>query len=203
MIALGVLAGLYVAFHGNESRGGSAVSPAHASESPVPAFSFNLAKVQSIATGKKKHAMATAKAAAQHIEQTLDHLYVAAFIDPNAWRSGHYGEAWRLFTSDALPTARSDETALTLGPGAGRTFQSVAPHRGKLVVRVLMDRMGHPSTAVALVHFAARGLREGGPPAAIRSSGQYFLRPSPKGWSIYGYQVKRDDGTVAVAGASP
>jgi hypothetical protein len=70
-------------------------------------------------------------------------------------------------------------------------------------VRILIDPSGHPSTAVADVTFAARGTKTNGALAVIRSVGQYFLRPSPRGWSIYAYEVTRDDGPPPAPSPSP
>jgi hypothetical protein len=195
VIGLGLAGGVFLAVHGDRAGSPPATSPVapKPQPSPVPKFAFSLDAVKPIATGKKKDAGAIAHSAAQHIQQTLTRLYVTGFLDPNDWRSGRYTDAWRLFTSDAIAIARRDESTLTLGAQAGRTYDIVMPHAGQLAVRVLMDKYGHPSTAVAIVSFAARAEELNGDKAVIRSGGQYFLRPGPRGWSIYGYQVKRDD----------
>jgi hypothetical protein len=205
LLVLGAAVGSYVAFHGDPSGVGTGPVPlTRPSAPPPPKFDFRIASVKPLPTGKTKNIWTTAGAAAQNIRTTLNRLYITGFLDRAAWASGHYGGAWGLFTSEALPTARRDEGTLTLGAAAGRTYQAVTPNAGRLAVRVLMDRYGHPSTAVALVTFSARATQQNGRAMAVRSSGQFFLRPGARGWAIYGYQIRRDDaGLSAGAGATP
>jgi hypothetical protein len=196
IVILCAAGGAFLAFEHREDasdRGSPSPGPSE-SGAPVPAFSFEVASVQPLPTGVKKGVAQATHAAATDIHETLDQLYVAGFIDPATWGTGHYHEAWQAFTSDAITTARNDEETLTLGARAGRMFSTVLPHAGSLRLRILIDPSGHPSTAVADVTFAARGTQTNGALAVIRSEGQYFLRPSPRGWSIYAYEVTRDDG---------
>jgi hypothetical protein len=194
-IALGLIAGLYIA--SQPSGGHVAVpSPGAVGKLPVPDFSFQLSGVRPIATGKAQGAQDAAQSVASRIQETLDHLYVTGFVDPNAWGQGNYDGIWQLFTPDAVATAHTDESTLTLGTRAGQTYRWLKPHEGRLRVRVLMDKLGHPSTAVALVDFTARGVRRDGHRGIVKSTGQFFLRPRARGWAIYGYQVSRDDGTL-------
>ncbi|MFN2545166.1 MAG: hypothetical protein ABR600_11460 [Actinomycetota bacterium] len=203
IIAFALIATAYGAFreHSRGTASGGLPVP-EASGTPVPDFTFGLTGVQPIATGAKRDAVAAAHSAALHIEQTLDTLYLTGFLDPNTWVTGRYGGAWQLFTPDAVRTARTDDATLTLGPDAGRMYSAVRPHAGQLQVRVLMDRLGHPSTAVAVVSFSARALRKDGARGVIRSAGHYFLRPSSHGWLIYGYDVNRDDAVLSATGAT-
>jgi hypothetical protein len=197
--------GAFLALSGGsgESSGGGSSPSASPSAEPVPHFSFALASVRALPTGSKQGVLKAAHAAAQRIHLTLDQLYVTGFIDPGAWRTGHYFRAWQTFTSDAVGTARRDESTLTLGTGAGRMFRAVRPHAGAMKVRILMDPSGHPSTAVADISFSAQGTMPNGRTDVIRSDGHYFLRPSPRGWSIYAYEVRRNDSPAPVPSKTP
>lgn len=201
-VALSAVATLTVVFLGSGRGQGPPPAPTP-SASPVPHFAFRVARVQPIPTGSKKTAGPAARAAAARIGHTLDSLYLAGFLDPNAWRRGSYGGAWRAFASEAVTQAQVDEPTLTLGPRAGAVFRSVRAHTAIARVRVLVDRLGHPSTAEAAVRFAARGVRADGVTQAIRSTGHYFLRPSARGWVIYAYDVKRDDAEFPPATPQP
>jgi len=197
LVAAGVALGVFFAVHGGASRGNGPAANSRSpsvSPSPIPHFTFNLASVRVMPTGKKKGVKQAAHAAAMDIRSTLDTVYATGFIDPRAWRGGHYGDAWRAFTKDAIARARSDESTLTLGTRAASVFSAVLPHEGRLMVRILLDPKGHPSTAVADVGFSARADERSGHVIVIRSSGHYFLRPRAKGWAIYGYEVNREDG---------
>src|SRR5205085_10395880 len=119
------------------------------------------------------------------------------------WRTAHYGDAWRLFSGSVAGTVRKEEATLTLGARAGSRFDSVIPRTGRAAVRVLMDRLGHPLTAVAAVTFAARGMQTNGGRRLIRSAGHYFLRPARHGWAIYAFDVTRSDQPILPAGGSP
>jgi hypothetical protein len=196
LLAAGVALGIFFAVHGGSRGNGPAASSGtpSVSPSPIPHFTFNLASVRVMPTGTKKGVKHAAHTAAMGIRSTLDTVYATGFIDPRAWRGGHYGEAWRAFTKDAIARARTDEPTLTLGTRAGTVFSAVMPHAGRLQVRILLDPKGHPSTAVADVGFSARADERSGHVIVIRSSGHYFLRPRANGWAIYGYEVNRDDG---------
>jgi hypothetical protein len=159
----------------------------------VAGFAFDIHSVRALEVVPKKGAARAAHAAASHIGTALDRLYGAAFLEPSAWRTGHYAAAWDVFTHQVIGQARRSEGTLTLGAHAGSTFASVEPGSGRLDLRVLTDRLGHPSTAVAAVSFAARGTEKSGRRDVIQSTGHYFLRPTPRGWAIYAFDVKRND----------
>ena len=151
--------------------------------------------MKAIATGKTSHPGRHAKVAATQIERTLDTLYYAAFLDPAAWQSGHYDAAWRLFAPNARAGARHQERTLTLGPAAGSLYDSIAPGRNGLFIRVLLDPAGRPRTAAVSVLFTAKATARAGGTTAITSTGQYFLAPAGRhAWTISGYAVKRSGG---------
>ena len=158
----------------------------------VPDFAFRLDGVRALDTGAHQGAAHRARHAARNIRKTLTDLYVNGFVDPNSWRRGRFGELWSLFTKEALPQARAEVETLTIGSDANDLYEAVHPKGGVLKVRVLLDRGGHPSTAVASVDFFARG-NTGERFVSISSAGQYFLRPQHNEWSIYAYELRRDD----------
>jgi hypothetical protein len=162
----------------------------------VPRFEFHVGSVRAIPTGEKG-GIYIAKKAVANIRSTLNRLYRTAFLDPDAWETGQYGDIWTLFDHSTLPEARSDLATLTLGENAGSVYETVLPSRGRMRVRVLLDHAGNPSTAVAIVSFKASGDQTRGRLAAIHSKGQYFLRPAENSWSIYGYDLERQDEPIA------
>ena len=171
-------------------------------EQAVPRFDFHMKDVRPIPTGQTgvNGGIVVAKKAAANIRSTLNRLYRTAYLDPNAWKTGRYGDIWSLFDHATLPKARSDLGTLTLGENAGSMYEDVIPAVAKLRVRVLLDHAGNPSTAVAIVSFRATGELQGGI-AAIHSKGQYFLRPAENAWSIYGYDLMRQDEPVTASPA--
>src|SRR2546425_5588672 len=83
VVALGLAAGLYLAIHGEpKSTGGGSTSSSPAA--PVPKFAFTIGSVRPLTTGKRAHADAVARSAANNIGHTLDRLYLTGFLDPNA-----------------------------------------------------------------------------------------------------------------------
>jgi len=182
-----VVVALVLLFHSHGKTTGSAVPTVGPT---VGNFAFTVRSVKAIPTGKTAHTGRRGKVAATGIERTLDALYFTAFLDPAAWQSGNYGSAWRLFTSNAAPGARKQERTLTLGPGAGSRYASVAAGKTGLFIRVLMDPGGKPSTAVAAVKFTATATQTTGGTTTISSVGDYYLTPRHRVWSISGYAVK-------------
>jgi hypothetical protein len=186
-----VVAAVLVLFHSKGSPGPSATTPGPSSGPVVGNFAFTVKRVRAVPTGATAGTTAAATAAAKRIERTMDSLYFTGYLDESAWRSGSYDAAWKLFSRDAQARARRDEGRLTLGSGAGSRYTSVTAGPNAAYVRVLMDRSGHPATAVVTVRFTAKAQGTGGTSSIIRSTGAYFLLPGHRGWSIAGYEVKR------------
>ena len=67
-------------------------------------------------------------------------LYTEAFLDPANWRGGSYDQVWPPFDGGSQAAAEQDGGALTLGTTAGDTYDTVDQPKGKLNVKVLMDR---------------------------------------------------------------
>ena len=197
VVVVGAALGLYFGLSGGGSAPPGTASPTSSpSASPVAGFAFDIASVRTLPVVPRKGVARAAHDAAPHIGTTLDRLYGAAFLEPSAWRTGHYADAWDVFTNQVIGEARRSEGTLTLGAHAGSTFASVLHGSGRLDLRVLTDRLGHPSTAVATVSFAARGNEKSGRSDVIQSTGHYFLRPTPHGWAIYAFDVRRGDHRV-------
>lgn len=167
--------------------------PKPAADLGVPAFSFRLAKVESVAAGSKGDVGPQARESAREIRATLSRLHRAAFLDPGNWRAGAYDRAWALFEPDTAAAAEADAETLTLGPDAGAVYDNVVPVRGFVRVSLLMDGEGQPFTAAVAMRFTARATTGDGEIVLVVSRGQYFLRPTAEGWRVYGYEVERAD----------
>jgi hypothetical protein len=192
VVVLGVAAALLVLLHSNDSNGTPTPggSSGASSAPPVGNFSFTIREVKVVPTGKTAGLKHQANAAAKSIERTMDALYFTGYLDPSAWQSGNYDDAWKLFAQQAQAQARKDEPTLTLGSDAGSKYSAVGEGPNTAFVKVLMDRAGHPATAVVKVKFTAKGTGKDGT-SLITSSGDYFLVPGSGGWKITGYDVKQ------------
>jgi hypothetical protein len=174
-------------------------------EEPVPEFAFEMRRTSAFEVTPEHHRQLDSAAAdvAADIDEQIDLLYTAAFLDPNNWKGGDYGDAWAVFDERAAAAAQEQAEVLTLGASAGDTYQKVAPDASKLTVKVLFDAEGNPASAVAIVRFRALATAKGGAPAtAIISEGQYILQDTDDGWRIVSFDVDRGDRDAAVPTAS-
>lgn len=173
----------------------------------VPAFEFSVGRAAAIPTTETdpERFAPEAQAAARAASDVLSDLYVAAFLDPGNWREGTYDDAWELFEGAAQEAARRDADVLTVGPSLGAALERIEPRRGRLSVKVLVDRHGKPVTIVGIVRFTALAEGKDGTLTALVSSGQYFLRRADGDWRVYSYDVVREDGAreAATATATP
>ncbi len=161
----------------------------------IPAFDFRITKTQPIVVTDKEPSQFDSSAAqvADEVTKTMTALYTEAFLDPSNWRDGTYDNVWPLFDEGSRTSAQQDGTTLTLGASAGDTYDKVGRPKGKIAVKVLLDREEKPSMAVAIVKFSALGTRKDGTYTEIVSTGQFFLRPGGSGWTVYAFQVRRSD----------
>ncbi|MEX0834080.1 MAG: hypothetical protein WD276_09470 [Actinomycetota bacterium] len=171
---------------GSGGNGGSEPSP------ETPEFSFQVGKVDSVPTGKEEGAK-SAQSAAKGVTETMDQFYTAAFLDPANWQAGNYEPAWSVFDGGAVGDAKKNAEILTLGPGAGQTYETVNPGASSLKVKVLVNDSGHAQTAVASVEFSAAAKAKAGGTTKVISNGAYFLEPAERGWRIYAFSVTRND----------
>jgi hypothetical protein len=188
LVVIGVLG--FVLFGGG---GGGGIIGGHEDDT-IPAFEFKVGKTSVVSvTDDKRQTPASATTAATGITAALDTLYTEGFLDPANWRDGSYDEVWPLFADGAAGAAQQDASALTVGTGAGDTFEKIADPKGRVQVRVLLNDKKEVATAVAIVRFSAVGTRRDGKLTLFRSAGQYFMQPGGDGWQVYSFSVKRDD----------
>jgi hypothetical protein len=191
VVVVGVAVGLLVLLHGNNGSPQAAPSSSPSQAPPVGNFSFTVHQVKVVPTGKTAGTQAAGTAAAKNIERTMDGLYFTGYLDPSAWQTGNYANAWKLFAKEAQAKAHTHVSVLTLGSDAGSKYSAVAAGANTAFVKVLMDRAGHAATAVVTVRFTAKGTGKDGSTSLITSSGDYFLIPGAGGWKITGYDVKQ------------
>jgi hypothetical protein len=158
-------------------------------------FSLRATTTETTVT-KSKADKAEVKVAAKDIRDTLDNLYTLAFTDPEHWKSGDYENVFGFFAQGKpADSAKRDVAVLTLGPGAGDTFDDVTPKYSSVVVKVLTDKGGQPFTAAATANFSADGSKKDGSSMRIKSHATYYLQRGEGGWIIVAYKAKRSDGS--------
>lgn len=160
-------------------------------------FSFTVTKAVGVPTAPEVGTRDVADAAAtvaDFVAPVVTDLYRSAFLDPDAWSTGDYADAWALFSPEAQATALADVATLTLGADAATRFASISDPQGSLRIKVLFDADGVPTLVVASVRFEATATAvEGGTDTAVASRGRYFLRSVDGGWRIVAYVVDRAD----------
>lgn len=160
-------------------------------EHEVPEFSFQLGKVNgaSVEGGAPEHEL---EAAAQGVQEAMDRLYIAGFIDPGKWEDGAFPEALEQFDGPASDQVQGDLPYLTLGSESAQV-EFVEPVVGKMDIRFLLDSGREPAAAVATTRFVADGELKDGGAMFVLHDGTYYLRPDRGRWVIVGYDV---DGVV-------
>jgi hypothetical protein len=159
-------------------------------------FQFRLLQGVASRTAEHHNARAgrAAREAAHAIRGRFDSLFRLSYLCPSAWRRGRYGPALsRFFGGHVRLVARHHLGILTLGPDAGRTFESVEGAGGRLRVNVLTSAKGKPVTAAVHAVFWEKARRKKGRPTYILSDGHYFVRPAKGGWVIDAFLVRRHD----------
>lgn len=165
-------------------------------------FSFDLRSAQAfpITDTPPADLRGTAEDAGTGIKETMDELYLRAFVDTSSW--GDYGAAFAVFDDAAQARAEADVEVLTLGSTAEDEFRSVAAPEGTLTIAVQTDKKDAPVTAIARVRFRAEVGRKDGGTVEVSSVGSFFLRPVGGTWRIFAYRVDRDDQTTAAPTSS-
>jgi hypothetical protein len=132
---------------------------------------------------------------AKKVRSVVERLYTTAFlgVHPPAKR-------WlRLFANNgARYQAWTRRQVVTIGRKA-RKVDRLRERHGKLGVRVLIGRRGHPVTAYAVASFRAVGSLRSGNKVVVASTGRYFLKRGEHRWVIYSFDVGRNDRTKAAA----
>jgi hypothetical protein len=157
----------------------------------APSFFFALDSASSVSTAARVGSPEATRETARAVRKVLNELYRKAFLDPSTWEGGSFDAALEAFDTDAYGDATADLESLTLGTGA--RYERVQPGEGTLSVTVLLGPDGQPVTAEATVSFSATAIAPTGAETLIVSDGSFFLRSTPEGWKIYGYEVDRAD----------
>jgi hypothetical protein len=178
-------------------------------KAPPERARFKVKLLASIATGlranghlsaKQKRARKAklrrmARSTAKKVRSVIERLYTAAFLNvrPPASR-------WlRLFANNgARYHAWERRQVVTIGRKAHKVDRLHEQH-GKLGVRVLIGRRGHPITAYAVASFHAVGKLRSEKKLVVVSTGRFFLKRGEHRWVIYSFGVGRDDRTKAAA----
>ena len=196
IIAIAVAA--YVAFSGGpdgtpDGSGGVATTSA-----ATPPFDFIVDAAVAVPTSETplKELRDPARQAAGTVAKMMSGLYAAAFLDPETWGTGSYDAVWTFFEPAAAAAARRATDDLTAGRDAGESFTEITPDKGKLDVKVLFDERDRPAVYSAEVVFSAEAVGDDGTVTKLYSSGTYFLQPTPKGWRVTSFDVRRDDHAV-------
>jgi hypothetical protein len=129
--------------------------------------------------------------AADRVESLVNELYTGAFLEPERWTSGSYDDVYGLFAGAAREEARRRVGVLTAGADAAERFDRIVPMKGRLRLRILLDRGGNPIVVASTVRFRARGV--GAEPALIRSDGSFLFRRIDGTWRIVAFGVERAD----------
>ena len=173
----------------------------------TPEFAFETGKVTSIPTrpdAKDGELDTKAEPVAGEVEDTMDALYIGAFLDPGNWQEGAYDDVWELFEPGAGAEAQAQVDTVTAGTGAGDAFREIQPTLGTLQVKVLFDQEDRAFSAVAVVRFGARGKGKDGPDVRISSRGQFVFQKVDGAWKVVSFRVLRDDEVLEPpASASP
>jgi hypothetical protein len=160
----------------------------------TPAFRFTKATRKLVRTSprsiKRRQREASVRAAAA-ARDVLTDLYTEGFLDPGNWEHGRYAEAFRGFAGGARHQAEERTGLLTAGPRAGDRYERILPVSGRIVTRILVDRIGKPTLLVSVVRFSAAAL--GPEPVTLRSTGQFFLERVGGSWKIVSFHVTRTE----------
>lgn len=198
MVAVVVVAGGAVFFllHKSSGEPNGGINPSNraiASFAPdAHPVHFQLRSSNSVRSATKAPDAANVQAAVQDIRDTLGNLYTVAYTDPDHWKSGNYDQVFGFFAQGKIAdAAKRDEATLTLGPGAGGTYDTVTPKYASLIVKMLTDKGGQPYTASATADFTANATRKDGSSDVIKTHATYIMQRGEGGWIVVGYRAKR------------
>lgn len=131
--------------------------------------------------------------ATRKVRQVLEALHRDAFLDPRNWRQARYEEVLNHFVGRARRAARKDLATLTLGRGADELLETVGRPKGIMRSRVLVGAGGRALTAAVTTRFSAKAQRTAGGLRVVSGRAHWFLRPSPRGWLVFAYDMRRLD----------
>jgi hypothetical protein len=180
-----------------------------ATKTPAPRAKFRIKLLPSITTGRSQKASGhlsakqvrarrtkvrrMARGTAKKVRSVVERLYTDAFLDVR-----RPAQRWlRLFANNgARYQAWKRRQVVTIGR-KDRKVDQLRQQHGKLGVRVLIGRRGHPVTAYAAASFRAVGRLRSGKRLVVVSTGRYFLKRGEHRWVVYSFDVGRDDRTKA------
>ena len=173
---------------------------------PTPDFAFETVKVTAVPTVAGAPASdldAKATSAAHQVQETMDALYIGAFLDPGNWQEGSFDDVWALFEEGAGTEAQEKVDTLTAGIGAGDAFDTILPDVGELKTKVLFDQHEKAYSVVAIVRFEATGSgKAGGDDLLMKSQGQFVFQRLDGDWKVVSFKVVRNDEQQAPAPSS-
>ena len=173
---------------------------------PTPDFAFETVKVTAVPTVAGAPASdldAKATSAAHQVQETMDALYIGAFLDPGNWQEGSFDDVWGLFEEGAGTEAQEKVDTLTAGIGAGDAFDTILPDVGELKTKVLFDQHEKAYSVVAIVRFEATGNgKAGGDDLLMKSQGQFVFQRLDGDWKVVSFKVVRNDEQQAPAPSS-
>ena len=173
---------------------------------PTPDFAFETVKVTAVPTVAGAPASdldAKATSAAHQVQETMDALYIGAFLDPGNWQEGSFDDVWGLFEEGAGTEAQEKVDTLTAGIGAGDAFDTILPDVGELKTKVLFDQHEKAYSVVAIVRFEATGSgKGGGDDLLMKSQGQFVFQKLDGDWKVVSFKVVRNDEQQAPAPSS-
>jgi hypothetical protein len=161
----------------------------------TPEFAFETSKPKAVETSREpKHADAVeaAQAPAEAVEEQLDELYTAAFLEPENWMDGEYDDVLEFFSDDARDTAERQLDVLTAGPAAGDGLESIRPLPSTLKIHVLLDSARVANAVEGSARFVARGTGADGQVTFV-SKGQFVLEKIDGEWLVVSFSVQRSD----------
>jgi hypothetical protein len=171
----------------------------------TPPFAFETSKVIAVPTRAdtvEGELDAKATQVAAEVEDTMDALYIGAFLDPGNWQEGAYDDVWELFEPGAGVEAQTQVDTVTAGTGAGDAFDEIQPLEGTLQMKVLFDQQDQAFSAVAIVKFGARGKSKEGPDVRIRSEGQFVFEQLDGVWMVVSFRVLRHNDLVETSASA-
>jgi hypothetical protein len=199
VVAVVVVAGGVVFFLLHKSGSGTPLGDVNTGDLASPITNpdahpvqFQLRSSNSVRSAAKAPDSANVQAAVKDIRNTLGNLYTVAFTDPDHWKSGNYDQVFGFFAQGKIAdAAKRDEATLTLGPNAGKTYDTVTPKSASLIVKMLTDKGGQPYTASATADFTADAKKKDGSSDVIKTHAVYIMQRGEGGWIVVGYRAKR------------
>jgi hypothetical protein len=201
LVVVGI--GAYFLFRGDSSSAGDGTL-GEPDDPSVPEFNFTVTEARAVPTSQtpEKKLGDAAESASRDATATMDEIYTEAFLDPGSWEGGDYEAVWELFEGPARSAAQDEVDALTAGSGAGESFETILPAKGKADVSVLMNDKDDPEALEVSVSFSAEATAGDGTVTRLVSTGDYFLQRFGNLWKVTSFEVRRSDKAAGGGGES-